>query len=286
MMWLRLLRPHQWIKNSFVFIGIFFAHAFANSLLFEKALFAFVAFCLMSSAVYIYNDIIDYPQDRLHATKKNRPLASEKITLKAAVMITMFLFWCAIGVAFFASNTVVSIITSYFLLNMAYTHFLKRIVIIDVFCISAGFMLRILAGTAGVGITPSAWLLFCGLTLTLFLGFAKRRAEVSWLAENPFLARAVLKEYGQVFLDKMISIMASCTIMGYALYTMSPETIQYHQTQNLIYTVPFVIYGIFRYLYLLHRKKGGEDTAMDLIKDKPFMIAVAGWLAMIIYMIF
>jgi 4-hydroxybenzoate polyprenyltransferase len=284
MSWFSLLRPHQWVKNSFVFIGILFSHAFIDMLLLEKATLAFFAFCLVSSCVYIYNDIIDYPQDKLHPTKKNRPLALGKINPKVAMGMAILLFLLSLSVGLIASERVALFIILYFLLNMAYTHVLKKVVIIDVFCISAGFILRILAGTTGIGIMPSGWLLFCGLTLTLFLGFTKRRAETT-LTENPILSRAVLKEYGRDFLDKMIVIMASCTILSYALYTMSPETIHYHQTQNLIYTVPFVVYGIFRYLYLLHRKRGGEDTAMDLMKDKSFMLAVLGWLLMVVYMI-
>lgn len=285
MNFLHLLRPHQWLKNSFVFIGIIFGHAFENNILLEKAFLAFLAFCLMASSVYIYNDIVDCPQDKLHPSKKKRHLAAGKFSIKSASFIAVLLFLFSISLALMASVDVAMIIFAYFLLNIAYTQILKHVVILDVFCISAGFMLRIFAGTFGIGIPPSAWLLFCGFVLTLFLGFTKRRAEGFSSEDNPFLTRAVLKDYNKLFLDKIIGIMASCTIISYALYTMSPETIAVHHTINLIYTVPFVIYGIFRYLYILHKKTGGEDTAMDLMSDRQFMLAVAGWLLMVTYMI-
>ena len=195
-----------------------------------------------------------------------------------AVILGILLFFLSIIIVFYNSYMALLFLLAYFLLNIAYTHYLKNWVIIDVFSISAGFMLRIFAGTLGLNIPPSGWLLFCGFSLTLFLGFTKRRAELISGHNMPeYPARKVLKNYDPLFLDKLISIMASCSIISYGLYTMSPETIRIHHTQNLIYTVPLVIYGIFRYLFLLHQTRSfhtsaGEDTAKDLLTDKKLIV--------------
>jgi 4-hydroxybenzoate polyprenyltransferase len=277
---IKLLRPHQWIKNIFVLTGLIFANAWTDFPVVLSVLLATTAFCLMSSAVYIYNDSVDIDQDRLHPTKKNRPLPSGKISISVARLILGLLFIFAVGLGFIVSWQAAVILLSYFVLNLAYTHSLKHIVILDVFAISMGFMLRILAGTVGVGISPSQWLLFCGLMITLFLGFTKRRAESKLMRKDLHFTREVLKEYNQIFLDKMIVITASCSVIGYGLYTMSSQTIVAHHTQNLIYTLPFVVYGIFRYLYLLHRavENTGEDMAKDLVRDKHLLVTFLLWL--------
>jgi 4-hydroxybenzoate polyprenyltransferase len=277
---IKLLRPHQWIKNIFVLTGLIFANAWTDFPVVLSVLLATTAFCLMSSAVYIYNDSVDIDQDRLHPTKKNRPLPSGKISISVARLILGILFIFAVGLGFIVSWQAAVILLSYFVLNLAYTHSLKHIVILDVFAISMGFMLRILAGTVGVGISPSQWLLFCGLMITLFLGFTKRRAESKLMRKDLHFTREVLKEYNQIFLDKMIVITASCSVIGYGLYTMSSQTIVAHHTQNLIYTLPFVVYGIFRYLYLLHRavENTGEDMAKDLVRDKHLLVTFLLWL--------
>jgi 4-hydroxybenzoate polyprenyltransferase len=285
---IHLLRLHQWIKNVFVFAGLFFGHAWNNIHLVEFVILIFVSFCLMSSAVYIYNDIIDYPYDKLHPVKKRRPLASQQISTQTAKSILALCFLFSVILGSIVSDKITLIVLGYFCLNIIYTHILKHMVILDVFAISLGFMLRILSGTIGAGIPPSPWLMFCGLMITLFLGFTKRRAEGMTLQETDFSSRRVLKEYATIFLDKMISVTASCSIMGYGIYTLSPETIRVHHTTNLIYTLPFVIYGIFRYLYLLHQKtvsKTGEDTSKDLFADKPLIVTVLLWIFVTLYTI-
>ena len=177
------------------------------------------------------------------------------------------------------------ILLSYLIMNLFYNFALKHIVIIDVFCIATGFMLRIMAGTVGVGIPPSKWLLLCGLMITLFLGFAKRRAEFISSSENNHEVRAVLKSYSPSFLDELITICATGTIISYSLYTMSTETIRLHHTENLIYTVPFVIYAVFRYIYLLNHQHTGEDPTTDLLRDPHILASVACWALMTIYMV-
>ncbi len=276
---LRLMRPHQWLKNIFVFIGLLFGHAWHDAETVQQVILAFTAFCLVSSAVYTANDIVDRAQDRLHPKKNQRPLAAGTIPVSLAAVFAVLLCGIGLALAFAASQKVFVILLSYVLINIAYTLRLKHVVILDIFIIATGFMLRILAGTLGVGIQPSQWLLLCGLMVTLFLGFTKRRAEIIALNEDKVAHRRVLEHYSPVLLDKMIVITASGLIMSYSLYTMNADTIRIHHTPNLIFTVPFVIYGVFRYIYLLHHQSQGGDPSHDLVRDPHLIIAVSVWLA-------
>lgn len=274
---LRLMRPHQWVKNTFVLTGLLFGHAWHNPALLSQALIAFAAFCLISSTIYIFNDIVDIEQDRHHPSKRKRPLPSGKLKVSSAAIFALILGVTALTLASFASSTVVVILLIYALMNVAYSLKLKHVVILDVFIIATGFMLRILAGTLGLGIPPSQWLLLCGLMVTLFLGFSKRRAEIIALSDDKSAHRKVLQDYSPVLLDKMIVVTAAGLIMSYSLYTMNPETIRIHGTANLIYTVPFVIYGVFRYIFLLHHQSRGTDTAKDMVRDPHLLIVLLGW---------
>jgi 4-hydroxybenzoate polyprenyltransferase len=278
--WLRLLRPHQWLKNGFVMVGVLFAHAWGDPLLVAKALAATSAFCLLSSAVYVFNDLIDREQDRLHPQKRHRPLASGMIgvpfalaLLAGCLAISMYIVFGVIGQAQW-------VFLAYLCVNIAYTLRLKHVVILDVFMISAGFMLRLLAGTLALGIPPSQWLLLCGLMLTLFLGFTKRRAELNAMRTDEGAARAhrrVLELYSPTLLDQLITVAVACTVLSYSLYTVSDETVALHGN-HLWVTVPFVLYGMFRYLYLLHRRGGGGDAAEALLTDPHMITVVIGWL--------
>ncbi|MDP2811832.1 MAG: decaprenyl-phosphate phosphoribosyltransferase [Rhodocyclaceae bacterium] len=283
-----LLRPHQWIKNGFVFVGLLFGHGWVGEdgeRMAVLAVIAFAAFCLLSSAVYVMNDIVDREQDRLHPEKKHRPLASGAIGIEAAMALGAA---CLVGgltlsVAMDAMSggSLTAILGVYLLLNLAYSHGLKHVVVLDVFIIAAGFMLRLLAGTVGIGIEPSRWLLLCGLMLTLFLGFAKRRAELNALIAESGGHRRVLDHYTPAMLDQFITIAAAATVIGYSLYTVSPETEALHGTPWLIATVPFVLYGLLRYLFLLHRRGGGGDPARELLTDRHLLAAFLGWLALV-----
>ena len=279
------MRPHQWVKNAFVFTGLLFGHAWHDASLVTGAVMAFAAFCLVSSAVYVFNDIVDMEQDRHHPKKSQRPLAAGRVGISAAVMLTVLLGALGLVLAHSASHTVLIIMVGYALMNAAYTLRLKHVVILDIFIIATGFMLRILAGTLGVGIPPSQWLLLCGLMVTLFLGFTKRRAEIIALAEDKAAHRKVLAHYSPVLLDKMIGVTAAGLIMSYSLYTMNADTIRIHGTANLIYTVPFVMYGVFRYIYLLHHQSRGGDPSHDLVRDTHLFIVVGAWLAATILLI-
>lgn len=282
---LRLMRPHQWVKNAFVFTGLLFGHAWHDPHLVTQVVIAFVAFCLVSSAIYTINDIIDLEQDRNHPKKSKRPLASGLVSIHAAIFLAVLLGTLGLVLAYAASPTVLSILLGYALMNVAYSLWLKHVVILDVFIIATGFMLRILAGTLGVGIPPSQWLLLCGLMLTLFLGFTKRRAEIIALTDDKTAHRKVLEHYSPVLLDKMIGITAAGLIMSYSLYTMNADTIRIHGTANLIYTVPFVMYGVFRYIYLLHHQSRGGDPSHDLVRDPHLFFVVGAWLITTILLI-
>ncbi|MFO1344963.1 MAG: decaprenyl-phosphate phosphoribosyltransferase [Rhodocyclaceae bacterium] len=280
--WLKLLRPHQWVKSGFVFVGLLFGHAWHDAAVVQQVLLAAVAFSLAASAVYVGNDIVDRERDRQHPDKRRRPLASGAITPGLAMAVGVSCVLAALGIAWLASPAVAAIIVAYLLLNIGYTLGLKHIVLLDVFIISAGFMLRILAGTLGVGIAPSHWLLLCGFMVTLFLGFAKRRAELKALDGDASGHRQVLEDYDPVLLDKLIGVCAAATIVTYSLYTVAADTAALHGTGRLFATVPFVVYGMFRYLFLLHRRDGGGDPAAELLSDRHLLIAVAGWLATVL----
>ncbi len=284
---IKLLRPHQYIKNGFVFLGPLFGHQW-SILTITQATLVFIAFCLMSSAVYVLNDIVDIHADKEHPTKCKRPLPSGKVSIPLAKFLLVALVICSTILSYTVSLWVTLFVSIYFLMNILYSWKLKHIVILDVFIISAGFMLRILTGTVGLGIDPTAWLLLCGLMVTLFLGFSKRRAELLVLESSGAdsnITRKVLDDYSPALLEQFIGITAACTILSFGLYTVSPQTIALHGTDDLIYTLPFVIYGVFRYLFLLHHKAKGSDTAKDLLTDWHLLITVVFWLATTVWIL-
>ena len=279
---LKLLRPHQWLKNGFVFVGLLFGHAWNDPVRLGQALAAFAAFCLLASAVYVMNDLVDREQDRLHPKKKARPLAAGAVSVASALALAGT---CLLGgglIAWFWAGSAPWVFLAYVMLNIGYTFGLKHVVILDVFIIATGFMLRLLAGTLGLGIAPSQWLLLCGLMLTLFLGFAKRRAELNTLLADSAGHRRVLEHYTAPMLDQFIAIAAAGTVISYALYTVSAETVALHGTRGLIVTVPFVLYGMLRYLWKLHARGGGGDPSQELLSDPHLLAATAGWLLLVI----
>lgn len=279
---IRLIRPLQWIKNLLVFFGVLFLGSQATESLWIAALFSAFSFCLVSSSVYVLNDIFDSKRDRAHPKKQFRPIASGQVSISEGSVIGAVLGILGLILGHYVSVTVFGILLCYLLLNIAYSIKLKHVVILDVFCISAGFMLRLLAGTIGVGIPPSKWLLMCGMMVTLFLGFAKRRAEIVSKKSLQQNQREVLADYNSGFLDQLMTICMGTTILSYSLYTMSPDTITVHKTENLIFTVPLVIYGLFRYLYHNQVQNGGEDPTTSLIKDRHIVATFLAWVLSII----
>jgi 4-hydroxybenzoate polyprenyltransferase len=277
------MRPHQWIKNGFVFLGLVFGHGWEDASLVAEVLELFAAFCLVSSAVYVMNDIADREADRLHPAKRSRPLAQGEVGVGRAVALCVALALAGLALAAAVSLPALLIAAAYVGLNFAYSAGLKHVAILDVFLISGGFMLRILAGTLGVGIVPSKWLLLCGLMLTLFLGFSKRRAELLALADDGNSSgaagqRAALEGYSRVLLDRLIMVSVAGAAIGYALYTVDAQTIALHGTDRLIFTLPFVLYGLFRYLQVVYSRGGGGDPAWELLHDPHLIAATAGWL--------
>ncbi|MCB1325194.1 MAG: decaprenyl-phosphate phosphoribosyltransferase [Spirochaetales bacterium] len=273
---IRLLRPHQWIKSGFVFTGLLFGHAWDDMDMLTRVVLAAIAFSFVASGVYVFNDLLDVAQDRAHPTKRNRPIASGRVSVTGAGVLTGLMLGLGLAIGTYVHLSVLVLLAIYVVMNIAYSLGLKHVVILDVFIISIGFMLRILVGTIGVGIEPSLWLLFCGMMVTLFLGFSKRRAEL-YVQGGGVGTRKVLEHYSPLLLDLMIGVTLTCVIMSYSLYTMNERTIQFHGTEYLILTVPFVIYATFRYVYLLHMQGGGEDTARDFVKDAHILVTVVLW---------
>lgn len=281
-----LLRPHQWIKSAFVFVGVIFGHAWGDPTLLAKACLAAAGFSLAASCVYVFNDLADRKADQSHPKKRNRPLACGAVSVPAAVTLGTLCGLAGLLMAWAASPKVALTVVAYLALNAGYSRGLKHVALLDVFIISAGFMLRLIAGTEGIGIEASQWLLLCGMMITLFLGFSKRRAELYALegeSNKSGFHRKVLNEYDPILLDKMIGVCASATVICYALYTLAPQTIAQHQTTALIWTVPFVLYGMFRYLQRLH-SGGGEDAASELIRDPQLIGAALSWLTLVLFL--
>lgn len=266
-----LLRPKQWVKNAFVCAGMLFGGQLQNPELVRCMLLAVVAFCLMGSSVYVLNDYLDREADRAHPKKRNRPLASGSVTPAQAFAAGLMCLSTAILAAWQADPRVLAIVLVYLAINCLYSLGLKHQAVVDVFCIASGFMLRILAGTWGIHIPPSGWLILTGMFLTLFLGFAKRRAE--WMdAAGATKRRHVLNHYSQPLLDSFLSITATGTVLSYGLYTLDPQTIALHHTDKLIYTMPFVLFALFRYLQILHTGRKGENPSVDVFTDPPILV--------------
>lgn len=282
---LQLLRPRQWVKNGFVLAGLLFGHAWDVPALLAAAVAATAAFCLASSAVYAFNDAQDAARDREHPDKKDRPVARGAISPGAARGIALLLALGGLGLALRVEWRVAAMVAAYLGLNFAYSLGLKHLPVVDVFVIASGFMLRLLAGTWGIGIEPSRWLLACGFLLTLFLGFAKRRAELERLAEGAGQHRAVLEAYSPGFLDRAVFACMVGMVVTYALYTVSPDTVALHGTEQLIWTLPWVLLGSFRYLFRLHRRGGGGDPTQELLRDPLLGLAALGWVATVAWLI-
>jgi len=283
---LTTMRIRQWTKNLFVLSPLLFSqHLFDHTTLL-RSVAAFIFFSLLASSVYFFNDIIDRKKDGKHPVKQHRPIASGKLPLSVAWTIVAFLLTIVIVGAFFISIHFLYTVLSYLLLNVVYSLYLKEAVIIDVMTIAASFILRIVAGAFAIEVPISEWLLICTSLLALFLGFSKRRHEITLLEGSASTHRPVLLEYSTYFLDQMISLVTASTLIGYMLYTVSDESVLKFGSKNLLYTVPFVLYGLFRYLYLVHQKKTGGDPTAELLTDKPLLLNVFLWALAVILIIY
>lgn len=281
----QLIRVKQWIKNFFLFAPLIFSHHLFDFNYFIITLKAFFSFCLISSVVYIINDIADLEQDRNHPVKKLRPLPSEKISIPAAILISFVLFILMIGVTFELNYKFKFAITTYFIINVFYSFKLKQIVLLDIFFIAFGFMIRIIAGGWVIDVYISSWLILTTLFLSLFLAVTKRRSELSIL-ENYSSTRKVLSDYSVSFADQLATIAAAGTVISYALYTVSERTREIFKTENLIFTTPFVVYGIFRYLYLVHKKNLGENPTQIITTDTPMIVNILLWVFSLVAIIY
>lgn len=272
------LRPLQWIKNGFILIPLLFAQEIFNPQSLASIFQAVIVFCLLSSGVYLINDLIDLEADRRHPEKSKRPLAAGELSPNTAVLIALVLVIASLGWSVLISTRLLIIGAVYFGIQLLYSYRLKEVVILDIFCISSGFLLRVLAGAAAIDVRVSDWLIVCTILISMLLAMGKRRHELIALGEgNAKFHRKVLSKYSPYLLDQMIGVITGSTILSYMLYCISADTIEKFETDHLIYTSPFVLFGIFRYLYLIHQKKTGGAPEKLLVSDKQLLLSVVLW---------
>ena len=247
---------------------------------------AFGIFCLLSGAVYLVNDLVDLEQDRLHPVKRHRPLAAGKLSPKVAFVAAVVIVVAGLVGSIVIGQRFAVVAGVYFVTMTAYSFLLKNIVILDVLTVAFGFVLRAIAGAFAIDVAFSSWLLVCTLLIALFLALAKRRHELTLLASQAAEHRRILGEYSPYLLDQMIAVVTASTLVSYALYTLAPETVAKFGSDRLIWTLPFVLYGIFRYLYLVHRKDEGGNPSRVLLTDRPLLVTVALWAATVVTLIY
>jgi len=283
---IRSLRPTQWTKNFFVFAALIFAQKIFDVPFFLRTLGGFAIFCLLSGSLYLLNDVLDLEEDRVHPKKSKRPIASGRINRRQAISLAAILgpasliFAAILDPGFFIAAAV------YLILQVAYSLRLKHVVILDIFLVASGFVIRVIAGGLVIGVPLSSWLLICSTLLALFIAMTKRRHELVLLEENASSHRPILKEYSAYLLDQMISVVTASTLIAYCLYTVSEDTVKKFGTSHLIYTTPFVLYGIFRYLYLVHQKGQGGSPEELIIHDRPLLAAIVLWIAAAVFIIY
>lgn len=274
---LHSLRPEQWTKNLLVFAALLFARRLFDPAAVLQALAAFAIFCGLSGAVYLLNDVSDRESDRQHPVKRHRPIAAGRVSAPTAVAWALVLTALGLSLAFWLHTGFGMTAAAYLMLQAAYTRVLKHMVILDVMAIAFGFVLRAVAGGLIIGVPISDLLVICTILLALFLGLSKRRHELTLLAAGAAGHRRILEEYDPYLLDQMIAVVAAATLVAYIIYCLSPETTARFGTHWLVLTVPFPIYGLFRYLYIVHRKDGGGNPSEMLLTDRPLLSCVGLW---------
>lgn len=280
------MRPQQWVKNVLVLAPLLFAHQLFTGVALARAFAAFGLFCLVSSSIYLLNDLKDAAQDRRHPEKRLRPIAAGHLRVSVAVAAMILLLLGALTGAMVLSPAFAALLGVYWAMNYLYSTWLKHQVILDVFVIAGGFVLRVVGGGVAIGVPLSDWLLICTTLLALFLGFSKRRHELGILGAEAVSHRHVLSEYSRTFLDMMIGVVTASTVMSYALYTVSEETVRKFHTRALLLTLPFVLYGIFRYLYLVYHRSEGGDPTQTLLSDRPTLINLVLWAMVATFIIY
>jgi 4-hydroxybenzoate polyprenyltransferase len=271
------MRPYNWTKNLFVYAPLIFSGKFTQTASCIKATLAFICFCIAASTVYLINDVCDRKEDSRHPVKKNRPIASGAIASKQAIIIGIILVICCLSFTYFLGGYVFICLLLYIFISIAYSLAIKHIVILDVLTIAFGFVLRVLAGSATISVEPSYWLVLCTIMISIFLGFAKRRAELVDVTNGHNNSRPVLKNYSIAFLDQVIPVVTGATILAYALYTVDEHTRKVLGTTAMFLTLPFVIYGLLRYIYIIYHLRKGADPAETLISDAPTVINLFLW---------
>lgn len=269
------LRPKQWTKNVLVFAGLVFSRNLHDVTDIARAVAAFAIFCAISSSAYIINDLADLERDRQHPVKRRRPIASGALSEGIARLVVTLLLPVALLCGFLLSRPFALVGASYFAIVLFYSFFLKHVVLIDVFTISAGFVLRAVSGTFVLAVSLSPWLLVCTVLLSLFIALAKRRHELVLLADDAIGHRKILDEYSQLFLDQLIAIVTSSTVIAYSLYTFSAGSLPRDHTMML--TIPFVLYALFRYLYLIYQRNEGGSPETLLLRDRPLLVSILLW---------
>jgi 4-hydroxybenzoate polyprenyltransferase len=280
------LRPGQWTKNLLVFAALIFAEKLFDPPAVLAAVSAFVIFCVLSGVVYLANDVVDRQTDREHPLKRHRPIASGSLPAPVAATTAAILGTAAVAAAFALGLRFGVVAVAYLALQALYSGPLKHMVILDVLTISIGFVLRAAAGAVAIDVVISHWLFVCTILLAMFVALAKRRHEIVLLADGAPSHRPILGEYSPYLLDQMIGVVAASTLIAYIFYTISPETAGKFGTDLLGLTIPFPLYGIFRYLYLVHRREGGGSPAELLFNDRPLLVCVTLWVAAVVVIIY
>jgi 4-hydroxybenzoate polyprenyltransferase len=280
------LRPYQWTKNLVIFAPLIFARELDNPEKLLLSIAAFINFCFLSSGVYLINDVMDYEKDRHHPEKKNRPVAAGRVRLSTALTAGIFLYIGSLVAAYFLGMGFLKIAVLYTLVSLGYNFYFKKVAILDVMAISVGFVLRAIAGSEVIHVSSSFWLLLCTFLLALFLAFSKRRHELVFLSESAIKHRANLAEYSPYLLDQMIGVVTASCVLAYTLYTVSDETVAKFHTNKLSLTIPFVYFGIFRYLYLIHQKNEGGKPSRHLYSDRPLLVSIILWIVACVVIIY
>lgn len=280
------LRPRQWVKNLFVFAGLVFGEKLLDPAAVALAAATFAVFCALSGAIYLLNDVVDRERDRVHPTKSRRPIAAGRLPVGVAVGAAVGLLAAALGASLAIGVAVALVALTYALLLVAYSAWLKHVVIVDVLVVAAGFVLRAAAGALAIQVEISGWLLICTILAALFLALGKRRHEYLTMGEQAVRHRPILAQYSAGLLDQMIAVVTASTLTAYALYTMSPETVARFHTRLLPITLPFVLYGIFRYLYLLYHQQMGGNPSDLFLNDQALRLNTLLWVLAILLIIY
>ena len=285
---LKMIRPHQYIKNMLVFFPLFFAKKITDVTLLQSAAMAFISFCFAASTIYIFNDIRDIEKDKVHPKKKLRPIASGKISIKTAVITDIVFLVIALAFAFFTGLRMGCIIVIYLLINLFYSLGMKNIAILDIFAVSTGFLLRLLSGTeygAVAKVLPSHWIIIMTFLLSLFLAIAKRRDDLV-LAESGLDVRKSISGYSLEFINGVMSVMSAVIIVSYLLYTLDPGTMEHYGSKNVYATTFFVLLGLLRYMQITFvEKKSGSPTEI-VYKDRFLQITILAWILSFLFFVY